>query len=93
MVSLAELFTAMCVPIGGGGVCRCPQSPSEVVSWSSFLGRRGSEALHSQPRCSTIDLICGPAGIAVQGSKTIDNAPNGRVLSDHAGYVVDLRFP
>ena len=41
----------------------------------------------------TIDLVCGSAGIAVQSSETIDNTRDGSVLSDHAGYVVDLRFP
>jgi len=50
-------------------------------------------APHALAEMLTIDLICGPAGIAVRGSKTIDNTRDGRVLSDHAGYVVDLRFP
>ncbi len=50
-------------------------------------------APHALAEMFTIDLICGPAGIAVQGLETIDNTLGSQVLSDHAGYVVDLRFP
>ena len=50
-------------------------------------------APHALAAMFTIDLICGPAGIAVQGLETIDNTLGSQVRSDHAGYVVDLRFP
>lgn len=47
-------------------------------------------APHRVPGLFTIDLICGPADIAVIGSDTIPASVSGRALSDHPGYIVEL---
>lgn len=45
---------------------------------------------HALGGLCAIDLICGPREHPVNEIVRIDPAPNGRRLSDHAGYVVDI---
>jgi hypothetical protein len=78
-------------PLWGGSALRRERLQAALAELGLEAWNRC--APHALAEMFTIDLICGPAGIAVQGSETIDNATDGRVLSDHAGYVVDLRFP
>lgn len=54
-----------------------------LVAWN------GSEpAAHE--RMKTIDLICGSARCAVKSIERVPHTVNGRKLSDHAGWVVEL---
>ncbi len=78
-------------PLWGGSALRREKLQAALTELGLEAWNRC--APHALAEMFTIDLICGPAGIAVQGSETIDNATDGHVLSDHAGYVVDLRFP
>ncbi len=62
------------------------------------LGGLGFEAWnrlapHAIDGLFTIDLICGPDHIAVERTETIANTIDGDVVTDHAGYVVELRYP
>jgi endonuclease/exonuclease/phosphatase family metal-dependent hydrolase len=45
---------------------------------------------HAVGGLCAIDLICGPREHPVSEIVRVDPAPNGRRLSDHVGYVVDL---
>jgi hypothetical protein len=51
-----------------------------------------SEQVHAHAALRTIDLICGPVEQPIRSVERIDPVTNGRRLSDHAGYVVDLVF-
>lgn len=50
-------------------------------------------APHAVGGLFAIDLICGPDHLAVASTQTIANTVDGDVVSDHAGYVVEVRFP
>ena len=45
---------------------------------------------HARPGMCAIDLICGPAGRHGHPVHRIDNLLDGRKLTDHAGYVVEV---
>ena len=49
----------------------------------------GTETSSTPSRGSAIDLICGPRSRAPSVER-IDPVVDGRVLSDHAGYVVEI---
>lgn len=78
-------------PLCGGSSAR----RTELLDRLAKLGFEAWNRLapHATPELFTIDLICGHAGLAVHRSETIPNAHEGRLLSDHSGYVVELRFP
>jgi hypothetical protein len=46
---------------------------------------------HANTGLSAIDLICGPRDVCITHVERIDPFQNGRLLSDHAGYVVDVK--
>ena len=46
---------------------------------------------HANTGLSAIDLICGPQNVCVTHVERIDPYQNRRQLSDHAGYVVDIK--
>jgi hypothetical protein len=54
-----------------------------LVAWN-----RGSP--HALAGMCAIDLFCGPASLEVGPIEVIAPVVNGRRLSDHAGYVIDL---
>lgn len=59
------------------------------------LARLGLEAWnrhspHARPDASAIDLVCGPKELAVKLVETFNPKVDGRRLSDHAGYIVDV---
>ena len=66
-------------PLWGGSALRREKLQAALAELGLEAWNRC--APHALAEMFTIDLICGSAGIAVH------------VLSDHAGYVVDLRFP
>lgn len=78
-------------PLWGGSALRREKLQAALAELGLEAWNRC--APHALAGMFTIDLVCGSAGIAVQSSETIDNTRDGRVLSDHAGYIVDLRFP
>jgi endonuclease/exonuclease/phosphatase family metal-dependent hydrolase len=47
-------------------------------------------AAHAKPEMHAVDLICGPADCSVAAQGRIDPRRDGVVMSDHAGYWVDL---
>jgi endonuclease/exonuclease/phosphatase family metal-dependent hydrolase len=47
-------------------------------------------ASHALPELCAIDLICGPRDLKVTNIERIDPTIDGRRVSDHAGYVVEL---
>lgn len=47
-------------------------------------------AAHAQPGMCTIDLICGPKECTLRRHGRIDPVSRGVVMSDHAGYWVEL---
>jgi hypothetical protein len=49
-----------------------------------------ASARHAIEKLCAIDLICGPRDRPIKSVSWIDPAPDGRPLSDHAGYVVEL---
>jgi endonuclease/exonuclease/phosphatase family metal-dependent hydrolase len=46
---------------------------------------------HANAELVAIDLICGPRDLCIIRVDRIDPFQNGRQLSDHAGYVVDIK--
>ena len=55
-----------------------------MVAWNA-------DARHALDRMCAIDLVCGPKEVAVGDVTYVDPAAGGVVLSDHAGYVVEVR--
>lgn len=54
-----------------------------LVAWNG-------DADHARPDLRAVDLICGPKSQAVRARGRIDPVRDGIVMSDHAGYWVDL---
>jgi len=54
------------------------------------FGAWNGEASHAQAGLKAVDLICGNAATIVRGQGRIDNVCDGVVISDHAGYWVDV---
>lgn len=54
-----------------------------MVAWNA-----GEPAAQEEIR--TIDLICGPASCEIKSIERIPHTVEGRTLSDHSGYVVEL---
>lgn len=77
-------------PLWGGSALRREKLQAALIELGLEAWNRC--APHALAEMFAIDLICGPGGIAVDRSETIANTLDGRVLSDHACYVVDLRF-
>lgn len=62
---------------------------------ASALARLGFEAwnrdvAHARPGLRAIDLICGPKEVVVADTGRIDPVRDGLVMSDHAGYWVEI---
>lgn len=61
----------------------------------STLVRLGMQAWnrcseHAVPGLRTIDLICGPATLLPHSIDRLEPVVDGRRVSDHAGYIVDI---
>lgn len=78
-------------PLHGGSAKRREELQKRLASLGFEAWNR--LAPHAVDGLFTIDLICGPNHLAVAGNETIANTVDGQVVSDHAGYVVDVRLP
>jgi hypothetical protein len=61
----------------------------EALSALGYAAWNGAAA-HATAGMSSVDLICGPRDRAVVGQGRIDPTRGGVVMSDHAGYWVDI---
>jgi len=57
----------------------------DLVAWNH-------ESAHAKPTMHALDLICGPQGREPQVER-FEPELDGQVLSDHAGYVVEVSPP
>jgi len=55
----------------------------DLVAWNQ-------ESAHAKPTMHAIDLICGPSGRRPRRVERFEPRVDGRVLSDHAGYLVEV---
>jgi hypothetical protein len=58
--------------------------------WNLQRGGRHGAAYGRQVRLHTIDLICGPSAQPLHHVGRVDPMVDGRRLSDHAAYWVEL---
>ena len=54
-----------------------------MVAWNA-------KARHARDGMCAVDLVCGPKELVVGDVTYVDPAASGEVLSDHAGYVVEV---
>jgi endonuclease/exonuclease/phosphatase family metal-dependent hydrolase len=54
-----------------------------LVAWNH-------ESAHAKPPMHAIDLICGPSGRRLRRIEHFEPELDGKILSDHAGYVVEI---
>jgi endonuclease/exonuclease/phosphatase family metal-dependent hydrolase len=73
----------------GVGSTRGRQQLEEALTRLGFAAWNRHQP-HGLPGLATIDLICGPANMTVTSSERIDPNVDGRRLSDHAAYVVEV---
>lgn len=55
----------------------------DLVAWNQ-------DCAHAKPTMHAVDLICGPAGRRPRRVERIEPTVDGKVLSDHAGYLVEV---